>query len=96
MRVLEDRWLDSTATDPSAALTGETADAAAGGWGAGFSVEEGGLDDLFYGYLTGFFWPLGALIWGFREEGVWTRRRQLAVATGVLLNAAFGFFKWSS
>ncbi|KAF3048177.1 hypothetical protein E8E12_011071 [Didymella heteroderae] len=54
MRVLEDRWLDSTATDPSPALTGE-ADA---GWGAGFAVEEGGLDDMLWGYMTGFFWPL--------------------------------------
>lgn len=92
MRVLEDRWLDSTATDPSSALTGE-ADA---GWGAGFAVEEGGLDDMLWGYMTGFFWPLGALIWGFREDGVWSRRRQLAVVMGVLINAIFGFMRWSA
>lgn len=92
MRVLEDRWLDSTATDPSPALAGE-ADA---GWGAGFAVEEGGLDDMLWGYMTGFFWPLGALIWGFREDGVWSRRRQLAVVMGVLLNAIFGFMRFSS
>jgi hypothetical protein len=94
MRALEDRWLDSTATDPSPALTGEAG--AEGGWGAGFTVEEGGLDDMLWGYLTGFFWPLGSLIWGFREEGVWTRRRQLAVVMGVVLNGAFGFMRWSS
>ncbi|KAH6618513.1 DUF2407 C-terminal domain-containing protein [Boeremia exigua] len=92
MRVLEDRWLDSTGTDPSPALTGE-ADA---GWGAGFAVEEGGLDDMLWGYITGFFWPLGALIWGFREDGVWSRRRQLAVVMGVLINAIFGFMRWSA
>lgn len=92
MRVLEDRWLDSTATDPSPALTGE----ADGGWGAGFAVEEGGLDDMLWGYITGFFWPLAALIWGFREDGVWSRRRQLAVVMGVLINAIFGFMRWSS
>jgi hypothetical protein len=92
MRVLEDRWLDSTATDPSSALTGD-ADA---GWGAGFAVEEGGLDDMLWGYMTGFFWPLGALIWGFREDGVWSRRRQLAVVMGVLINAIFGFMRWSA
>lgn len=92
MRVLEDRWLDSTATDPSAALTGEGGET---GWGAGFAVEEGGLDDMLWGYLTGFFWPLGALIWGFREEGIWARRRQVAVVMGVVLNAAFGFMRWS-
>jgi hypothetical protein len=93
MRVLEDRWLDSTATDPSPALTGEGGDT---GWGAGFAVEEGGLDDMLWGYLTGFFWPLGALIWGFREEGVWSRRRQLAVVMGVLINTIFGFMRWSA
>ncbi|KAF2873109.1 DUF2407 C-terminal domain-containing protein [Massariosphaeria phaeospora] len=92
MRAMEDRWLDSTATDPSPALTGE----AEAGWGAGFTVEEGGLDDMLFGYLTGFFWPLAALIWGFREEGLWPRRRQLAVVMGVLLNAGFGFMRWSS
>ncbi|KAH7075486.1 DUF2407 C-terminal domain-containing protein [Paraphoma chrysanthemicola] len=93
MRVLEDRWLDSTATDPSSALTGEGGDT---GWGAGFAVEEGGLDDMLWGYMTGFFWPLGALVWGFREEGVWSRRRQLAVVMGVLINTIFGFMRWSA
>jgi hypothetical protein len=92
MRVLEDRWLDSTATDPSPALTGE----ADTGWGAGFAVEEGGLDDMLWGYMTGFFWPLGALIWGFREDGVWSRRRQRAVIMGVVINAIFGFMRWSA
>jgi hypothetical protein len=93
MRILEDRWLDSTATDPSPALTGEGGDT---GWGAGFAVEEGGLDDMLWGYITGFFWPLGALVWGFREEGVWSRRRQLAVVMGVLINTIFGFMRWSA
>lgn len=92
MRALEDRWLDSTDTDPSAALTGDGGET---GWGAGFAVEEGGLDDMLWGYLTGFFWPLGAFHWGFREEGVWARRRQVAVVMGVVLNAAFGFMRWS-
>jgi hypothetical protein len=91
MRVLEDRWLDSTATDPSPGEgVGET------GWGAGFAVEEGGLDDMLWGYMTGFFWPLGALVWGFREDGVWSRRRQLAVVMGVVVNAIFGFMRWSA
>lgn len=93
MRVLEDRWLDSTATDPSPALAGEGGET---GWGAGFAVEEGGLDDMLWGYMTGFFWPLGALVWGFREDGVWSRRRQLAVVMGVLINAIFGFMRWSA
>ena len=98
IRVLEDRWLDSSANDPSASLTGGAAGAGGAGtdagWGAGFAVEEGGLDDMLYGYLTGFFFPLGSLVWGFREEGVWTRRRQVAVVMGVVLNAVFGFMRW--
>lgn len=93
MRVLEDQWLDSSATDPSPALAGEGGD---NGWGAGFAVEEGGLDDMLWGYMTGFFWPLGALVWGFREDGVWSRRRQLAVVMGVLINTIFGFMRWSA
>ncbi|OAL49897.1 hypothetical protein IQ07DRAFT_587578 [Pyrenochaeta sp. DS3sAY3a] len=96
MRVLEDRWLDSSANDPSASLTGGEAGTGDAGWGAGFAVEEGGLDDMLWGYMTGFFWPLGSLVWGFREEGVWTRRRQVAVVMGVLINTIFGFMRWSA
>lgn len=92
MRVLEDRWLDSGANDPSASLTGNTEGDA--GWGAGFAVEEGGLDDMLWGHMTGFFFPLGSLVWGFREEGLWTRRRQVAVVFGVLINVVFGFMRW--
>lgn len=97
LRAMEDRWLDSTATDPSvAALGGSAGEAADAGWGAGFTAEEGGLDDMLYGYFTGFFWALPAMIWGFREEGVWPRRRQLAVVMGVVLNVLFGFLRWGS
>ena len=97
IRVLEDRWLDESANDPSASLAaGATQGGGDAGWGAGFAVEEGGLDDMLYGYLTGFFFPLGGLVWGFREEGVWTRRRQVAVVMGVLINAVFGFMRWGA
>jgi hypothetical protein len=98
IRLLEDRWLDSSANDPSASLTGSADGGGTGdaGWGAGFAVEEGGLDDMLYGYVTGFFFPLGSLVWGFREEGVWTRRRQVAVVMGVLINVVFGFMRWGA
>jgi len=96
IRVLEDRWLDESANDPSASLAAGAAQGGDAGWGAGFAVEEGGLDDMLYGYLTGFFFPLGGLVWGFREEGVWTRRRQVAVVMGVLINAVFGFMRWGA
>lgn len=92
MRVMEDRWLDSTAADPSGAMGADGGD---GGWGPGFGVEEGGLDDMLWGHITGFFWPLGALVMGFREDGLWAWRRQWAVIIGLAVNAAFGFMRWS-
>ncbi|KAF2808673.1 uncharacterized protein BDZ99DRAFT_463575 [Mytilinidion resinicola] len=100
LRALEDRWLDSSAHEaPAGDTTAATATATTEGetgWGAGFGVDDGGLDDMLFGYLTGFFWPLAAGVWGMREEGVWTRRRQVAVVMGVVLNCAFGFLRWSS
>ena len=54
------------------------------------------LEDTLLGNVLGFFWPVGALVWGLREENVWTRRRQISVLTGVLLNMAFGFLKMTS
>ena len=62
------------------------------GAGAGFG-DDGGLEDILIGNLMGFFWPLGALCWLLREEGVWTQRRQIAVFTGMVVNAAFGFWR---
>ncbi|KAF2497952.1 hypothetical protein BU16DRAFT_456471 [Lophium mytilinum] len=99
LRALEDSWLDSSAHEaPAGDATAAAATATEGeaGWGAGFGVDDGGLDDMLFGYLTGFFWPLAAGVWGMREEGVWTRRRQVAVVMGVVLNCAFGFLRWSS
>ncbi|KAI7638628.1 hypothetical protein KC319_g14781, partial [Hortaea werneckii] len=68
---LEERWLDS----------GSNAAAGGGEEGAGgFNSEDaGGLEDMLYGNLMGFFWPMGAMFWLMREEGVWSRRKQIAV-----------------
>ncbi|QDS73967.1 hypothetical protein FKW77_008339 [Venturia effusa] len=80
---LEERWLESSGPD---AVGGD-----------GFDDEEStSLDDMLWGNIIGFFWPLGALVWGVREDGVWTRRRMLSVATGVLVNFVFGFARLSS
>jgi hypothetical protein len=85
LRLLEDRWLDSSANDT------QTAD------GTALDDDEASaLDDMFWGNVFGFFWPMGALVWGFREEGVWTRRRQIAVFTGLAVNLVFGFARLSS
>ncbi|KAF2141202.1 uncharacterized protein K452DRAFT_287912 [Aplosporella prunicola CBS 121167] len=96
-RVLEDRWLDEGmgSGGTTATADGETA-GGDGGWGAASWADDNGLDDMLYGNVVGFFWPLGALGWGFREEGVWSRRRQIAVVTGFLLNIIFGFLKLSN
>ncbi|KAF1989067.1 hypothetical protein K402DRAFT_391220 [Aulographum hederae CBS 113979] len=88
LRALEDRWLDSDNASPPHAGALGAADGD-GDWGDG-----GGLDDTFWGNLIGFFWPLGAVVWGCREEGVWTRRRQYAVLSGVGLNLIIGFIAW--
>ena len=81
---LEERWLD-TSSNPAAGGAEDS-----GGFG---SEDAGGLEDLLYGNLIGFFWPVGAMCWLMREEGVWTRRRQIAVLSGFLVNLTFGFLR---
>ena len=49
----------------------------------------GGLEDILWGNIAGFFWAIGAIVWLVREEGVWSKRRQVGVLTGVLVNIAF-------
>lgn len=89
LRTLEDRWIDNS---NSGANTGE------GGLNAADEddVEGAGLDDLLWGSVVGFFWPVGAVVWGLREEGVWSKRRQIAVVTGVLVNVAFSVLRFTS
>lgn len=78
MRVLEERWLDA-----GTPLNG-------GGGGGGTDDEGGGgLEDMLWGNVMGFFWAVGAIVWLVREEGVWSKRRQVGVVTGVLVNIAF-------
>ncbi|KAF2460634.1 DUF2407 C-terminal domain-containing protein [Lineolata rhizophorae] len=102
LRALEDRWLDSGAQEGGGGLGGSAAGGGGangedGGWGGGFGTEDGGgLDDMLWGNLVGFFWPLGALVWGCREEGVWSRRRKVAVGTGLMMNLLFGFLRLTS
>lgn len=85
---LEERWLESG----SSPAGGVDRDGAGGGGGFGFE-DTGGLEDMLYGNLVGFFWPIGAVCWLMREEGVWSRRRQIAVLSGFLVNLAFGFWR---
>ncbi|TKX25144.1 putative DSC E3 ubiquitin ligase complex subunit 3 [Elsinoe australis] len=86
LRALEDRWLDGDAG-------GAAAGGATGDGDGGFGAEDGGLEDMLWGNLMGFFWPIAAVCWLMREEGVWSRRRQIAVLSGMLVNITFGFLR---
>lgn len=82
---LEERWLDNTHSNTSGADGLEV---------GGFNGEDaGGLEDMLWGNLIGFFWPIGAMCWLMREEGVWSKRRQIAVLSGFLVNLTFGFLR---
>ncbi|KAG9513711.1 hypothetical protein KCV07_g8608, partial [Aureobasidium melanogenum] len=83
LRSLEERWLEN---DPANAANG----------GAGGTDEEGGLEDMLWGNLMGFFWPIAAACWLMREEGIWTRRMQISVLSGLLVNLTFGFLRITS
>lgn len=80
---LEERWLDN----------GSSAGGGQDGVGGFADEDAGGLEDMLYGNLMGFFWPVGAMFWLMREEGVWTRRRKVGVLSGFLVNVTFGFLR---
>jgi len=93
---MEDVWLDSNSFGSSGT------DAVNGGeWvGQGGSLDfgddslgGGALDDLLWGNLMGFLWPLGCVGWVIREGGVWSRRRGIAVFTGGLVGLLFGVLR---
>jgi len=86
MRALEERWLDA----------GGGGGGGGGGQDMGGGEEEGeggALEDMLWGNVLGFFWAVGGAVWLMREEGVWSRRRRVAVATGVLANLAVGVWR---
>ncbi|KAJ5375074.1 hypothetical protein N7517_007080 [Penicillium concentricum] len=89
LRDLEDRWMDegSTAAQVQGGLGGE------GGLGddeGGIGGSRGAMDDMLWGAVMGFFWPVGCAMWLRREEGVWSWRKGVAVCVGVIVNAVFG------
>ena len=87
MRLLEERWLD--AGTPLNARGSEAV-------GADDDFGSGGLEDMLWGNVMGFFWAVGAIVWLVREEGVWSKRRQVGVVTGVLVNIAFCILRMGS
>ncbi|KAL2857895.1 DUF2407 C-terminal domain-containing protein [Aspergillus pseudoustus] len=91
LRELEDRWMDEGSSAMAAGAVG-------GGEGVAFADDDGGfgsgsrgaIDDMLWGAVMGFFWPVGCAMWLRREEGVWSWRKGLAVFVGVVVNIAFG------
>jgi hypothetical protein len=86
---MEDAWIDDN---------GGAGGTGGGGAGQGFdfgddSLGGGALDDLLWGNIMGFLWPLGCVGWLIREGGVWSRRRQIAVFTGFMLSLSFGILR---
>ncbi|KAL3427160.1 DSC E3 ubiquitin ligase complex subunit 3 [Phlyctema vagabunda] len=90
LRRMEDAWIDDNAGNAGGG-------SAEGGFDFGDDGLGGGaLDDLLWGNLMGFLWPLGCIGWLVRERGVWSRRRQIAVFTGFVLSLTFGLLKVAS
>lgn len=95
---LEDAWLSSSSTPtPRHRAAGGAADAFWGWSSAGESDDEAEarrqLADLVWGAAMGFFWPVGAVAWGLREEGVWSRRRKEMVLLGIAVNVVLGVMR---
>ena len=84
LRDLEDRWMDEGSTAVQAQVEGGDDD---GGIGAG---SRGAMDDMLWGAVMGFFWPVGCAMWLRREEGVWSWRKGVTVFVGVVVNVVFG------
>lgn len=88
LRRLEDRWMDEGSTRDGAQEAGGLGEALTDGGASGQ-----GLDDMLYGCVMGFFWPVGCALWLMREEGVWSWRKGLAVFVGVVVNFGFGMMR---
>ncbi|KAF5875294.1 uncharacterized protein Bfra_003748 [Botrytis fragariae] len=82
---MEDSWIDNNA--------GNGAGRVEGGFDFGDDGMGSGFDDLLWGNIMGFIWPLGCVVWILREPGILSSRRQIAVFTGFLLSITFGFLK---
>ncbi|KEF57615.1 uncharacterized protein A1O9_05533 [Exophiala aquamarina CBS 119918] len=91
LRNMEDRWLDNSTSeggmlgDGAGTLDGSTDEEA----------QAGTLDDMIWGTVMGFFWPIGCLMWGIREEGIWSQRRKMAVVIGFVLNIGLGLIRYT-
>lgn len=99
LRNMEDRWLDNSSSSTADDALGAGGDGGGAGAGAGFGADDdgqvGALDDMIFGTAMGFFWPIGCLLWGVREEGIWSQRRKVAVVVGFMLNVGLGLIRYT-
>lgn len=87
LRRMEDSWIDDNAGNTATGTVNGGFDFGDDGLGGG------ALDDILWGNIMGFLWPLGSIGWMVRESGVWSRRRQIAVFTGFVLSLTFGMLR---
>lgn len=81
---IEDAWIDDNSGAGSNGTSFDFGDD---------SLSGGAIDDILWGNLMGFLWPLGCVGFFMRESGVWSGRRKIAIFTGFILNIAFGILK---
>ncbi|KAF8454517.1 DUF2407 C-terminal domain-containing protein [Terfezia claveryi] len=79
-RILEERWIDEAAGTGA----GELADGSPAGT----------YEDMFIGVAIGFFWPVAVL--ALREEGIFTKRRGMAIVAGLLVNLLAAVLRFCS
>ncbi|KAK0651610.1 DUF2407 C-terminal domain-containing protein [Cercophora newfieldiana] len=97
LRTMEDAWIDSNGAGAGGGGGG------ASGAGGEDGAEAAGADDAFglnavidamlKGMFIGFIFPLGAVGWLLREEGIWPKRIQVFVSLGVLLSLSVGIVR---
>ncbi|KKZ67984.1 hypothetical protein EMCG_06325 [[Emmonsia] crescens] len=94
LRRLEDTWMDeggsAGSVERGAGGGGGASAAGAGTTNDGTGTASGALDDMLWGSVMGFFWPVGCGLWLLREQGIWSWRKGLAVFVGIVLNFGFG------
>ncbi|RDL39239.1 uncharacterized protein BP5553_03579 [Venustampulla echinocandica] len=87
LRRMEDAWIDDNAGNAGPGMGNGGFDFGDDGLGGG------ALDDLLWGNVMGFLWPLGCVGWLMREGGIWSGRRKIAVFTGFVLSLTFGMLR---
>ncbi|KAK3683461.1 DUF2407 C-terminal domain-containing protein [Podospora appendiculata] len=99
LRRMEDTWIDSNGAasvasggDGMGSNGGGGEDGEGGDAGDAFGFN-GVVDALIKGMFIGFVFPLGAIGWLLREEGIWSRRWQVFVSLGFFLSLGVGIVR---